>query len=96
MEQIVTIELFGESYRFETDSEPEKAKIVADLLLEEVIKAEKDLAGETPEMAKFAILIIAALNIASRNVDLKSDYSALLKRVSEKASDLIKRIDAGG
>ena len=94
MERIVTIDLFGESYRFETDSNPEKAKKIAELLLEEVMNAEKTAAKKKPEMAKITILIIAALNIATQNFELKAERSDIIKRVSDRSSDLIQMIDA--
>ncbi len=94
MEQILTIDLFGESYRFETDSNTEKAKKVADFFVEEVMKAESMAARKTPEMAKFTILIIAALNIANQNFELKADYSKLIKSTSDRASDLLQMMDA--
>ena len=94
MEQILTIDIFGESYQFETDSNAEKAKKVVDFFVEEVMKAESAAVRKTPDMAKFTILIIAALNIANQNFELKTDYTKLIESVSAKASDLVQMMAA--
>lgn len=93
MERIITIDLFGESYRFETDSNPEKAKKIADFLLEEVTNAENEAAKKMPEVAKITILIIAALNIANQNIELKTEHSDIIKRISDRSSELIEMMD---
>ena len=94
MEQLVTIELFGQPYTFRANSEAVKAKEVADLLMKEVAKVQSVQAKETPGITQVAIVIIAALNIANENMELKQNHSELLQDLSERSLSIIRKLDA--
>ena len=66
MEQILTIELFGQSYKFKTKIDKQDAKQVVDLLVEQVNQTEKQQSAKSPQINKLAIMIIVALNIANK------------------------------
>ncbi|QTA93197.1 cell division protein ZapA [Desulfonema magnum] len=93
MEQLITIEILGQSYTFGTETEVSKAKEVADLLLKEVAKVEIQLSGKSTIITKQTILILAALNIAGENYKLKKKYSELLQDISERSDNLIRLVD---
>ncbi len=92
MNQLVTIELFGQPYTFKTESDITNAKEVADYLVKEVTKVETQHSTQS-SIAKFATLILAALNIANENIEQKKKYSDLLIRISKKSANLIRELD---
>ena len=89
MEQLVTIELFGQPYTFKAEPEITEAKEVAESLVKEVAKVEIQQSGKASDITKLAILISAALNIANENFELKRNYSDLLQELSERSASLI-------
>jgi cell division protein ZapA (FtsZ GTPase activity inhibitor) len=91
--QLVTIELFGRPYTFKTESESDKAQEVADILIKEVAKVQSRHAKETPGITQMAILIIAALNIANENAELKKNRAVLLQDISERSEGLIRKLE---
>jgi len=94
LEEFVTIELFGQPYTFKAESEAKEAKRVAESLVKEVAKVEIQQSGKSFDITKLGILILAALNIANENLELKRNYSDLLKKLSERSADLIRMLDA--
>jgi cell division protein ZapA (FtsZ GTPase activity inhibitor) len=86
LEQLVTIELFGQSYTFKAEEDVSKAEDVANLLVKEVEKVELQLSAKAPTINKQTILILAALNIASENYKLKN----LTQEISERLEKLIR------
>lgn len=93
MEEIVTIELFGQPYTFKADAEVSQAQEVADHLVKEVARVEIQQAGPTSNTSKLTILMLAALNIANENMELKRNYSQILRIISERAMNLIRTLD---
>lgn len=93
MEQLVTIELFGQPYTFKTESDITNAKEVADYLVKEVAKVETQHSSKS-SVTKFATLILAALNIANENIERKKFYSELLANISKQSANLIRALDA--
>ena len=89
MEQLVTIDLFGQSYTFKTDSEVFKAEEVADFLVKEVKKVESQHSIKTLDVTKFTILILAALNIANENFEIKRNDSEFLNVISQRLNRII-------
>jgi len=94
VEQLVTVELFGQPYKFKAQTENAKAQQVADLLVNEVARVQSKQAKETPGINHIAILIIAALNIASENLEIKKNYTELVRDISERSAFLIRQLDA--
>ena len=95
MEQLVTIELFGQPYTFKSDSEFGTAKRIADTLVREVAKIEDQQSIQALNMTKLTVMILAALNIANENHELKMKYSDVLENISERSTKLIRLLDAG-
>ena len=93
MEQLVTIEIFGRPYTFKAESEATKAKEVVDFLKREITKVETQQSDKSPGITKLAILILAALNIANENFDLKINHSDLLGQISKRSERMIQKLD---
>ena len=93
MEEIVTIELFGQTHTFKADSEVTKAKEVADLLVNEVSRIEDQQPNQSSNMSKLTILMLAALNIANEHLELKRDHSKLLHDVTDRTASLIESLE---
>ena len=94
MEQLVTIELFGQPYTFKTESDANKAKEVADYLVKEVTRIETQHSKISSDVTKLTTLILAALNIANENIELKKNHSDLLKNISIRSTNLIRALEA--
>ena len=92
MEQLVTIELFGQPYTFKTESDIADAKEVADYLVKEVTRFETQHSSKSSDN-KFGTLILAALNIANENIELKKKHSDLLIDISKQSANLIRALD---
>jgi cell division protein ZapA (FtsZ GTPase activity inhibitor) len=93
LEQFVTIDLFGQSYTFKTDSEVFKAEEVADFLVKEVKKVESQHSVKTLDVTKFTILILAALNIANENFEIKRNDSEFLNEISQRLNRTIRTLN---
>ncbi len=93
MEQLVTIDLFGQSYTFKTDSEVFKAEEVADFLVKEVKKVESQHSLKTLDVTKFTILMLAALNIANENFEIKRNNPEFSNDVSQRLNRIISTLD---
>ena len=93
MNDIITIELFGEKYSFQADADVSNANEVADLLTKEVASVEEQLSGNRLKMSKLSILALAALNILSDYETLKQDHANLLQKVTKRSASLSKMID---
>ena len=93
MEQIVTIELFGQTHTFKANSEVTKAKEVADLLVREVNRVEERQTNQSSNMSRLTILMLAALNIANEHLELMSHHSKFLHEISDRTANLIRTLD---
>lgn len=93
MEQLLTIEIFGQPYTFQTDSDLTQAKLVADVLVREVRRVERQQKKAGAEINKNTMLVIAALNIATENAELKKEHDKTLNSISHRAEKLIRSLD---
>ncbi|MEA3280867.1 MAG: cell division protein ZapA [Thermodesulfobacteriota bacterium] len=93
MEQLVTIELFGQPYTFKAESEVTEAKDVANSLAKEVERVKRQQTGQSTDFSKLTILIIAALNIANENFELKKNHSNFLQKIFRRSESLIHALD---
>ena len=93
LERIISIELFGEQFKFKADAEDTHAQKAVEYLQAKV----NDVKGETPtgaqDIGKFAHLLLATLNICNDYFDLKDKHDAFLKAVHDRSSELVKKID---
>jgi cell division protein ZapA (FtsZ GTPase activity inhibitor) len=94
LEQLVTIELFGQPYTFKTESDAVNPKEVADYLIKEIDKIEIENLSKSPNVTKFTTLMLAALNIANENIELRNKHLDLLRNISKRSASLIHALDA--
>jgi cell division protein ZapA (FtsZ GTPase activity inhibitor) len=94
LKQLLTIELLGQSYSFEADEDYEKAREIADFLVKEVQRVEARQTSGAGGVNKMAILILAALNIANENLELKRKEARIYRSITTRANDLLQRLDA--
>lgn len=92
-DQFVTIELFGQPYTFKAESEVKEAKEVAEILVKEVDKIQNQQTDQSSTMSNLTILILAALNIANENMELKENHSKFSHKICERSTRLIGRLD---
>jgi len=90
MEQLVSIELFGQPYTFKASGEVSEAQEVADYLTEQVEKAQS--VAESP--SKLDTVILAALNIANDYFRMKRSHADLSRSIDRRCQDLIEHIDS--
>ena len=94
MENLITIELFGQTFTFKTESDMAKARIITGSLVKEVKRIQEQGVGRrSSEMTKLTILILAALNLASENYDLKMNHSEVVSQLADRSKNLLDRID---
>jgi len=94
VEQLITIELFGQPYKFKATPETDNAQEVAEVLVKEVGRIQEQQSQETPGITQVAVLILAALNIVNENMGLKENYSTLQQMVSKRSKMLNRLLDA--
>ena len=93
MEKTITIELFGQPHTFKANSDVTQEKEVADLLVREVTRVENQQSGQSSNISKLAILMLAALNIANEHMELKRNHLKLLHDVAQRTTKLIGTLD---
>ncbi|MCP4691882.1 MAG: cell division protein ZapA [Desulfobacterales bacterium] len=93
MEQLVTINIFGQSYTFKSESDVTSAKEVADYLEQEVARVAAQQNVESTSISNLAVLLMAALNIAGDHVELRRVHAELHNEISKRSSVLIEKLD---
>jgi len=93
VEQLVTIELFGQTYTFKSESETARAQEVVDFLVKEVTKVEEQLKTQTAHISKLAVLLLATLNIVNEYFEWKRTYTILLENITDRSDHLIQLLD---
>jgi cell division protein ZapA (FtsZ GTPase activity inhibitor) len=88
VEQIITIEILGEAFRFKADEGDLSAEEIAQLLTDEVHKVASQFPAHALKTNKLAILVLAALNISKQYVELLNQHSRFLESVSSRANRL--------
>ena len=88
MEQLITIDIFGQRYTFRADESLIDPQRVADFLMEEVRKIETGQAEHIAETNRFVMLLQAALNISSRHLKMTQQLAAVSDRLSLKTERL--------
>ncbi len=90
MDQLITIELFGQAYTFKASGQVLRAKEITNYVAGEVEKVR--VAGEAP--SKLDMVILAALNIANDYFEVRSSRQDLVRVMDQRCKILIEHIDA--
>ena len=78
--QKVNVEIFGDTYPFKTDGDPEELRRLAAVVDERM----KTAAKMTRSLDTRKIAVLAALQMASEYADLKKDYDELVQLLEDK------------
>jgi cell division protein ZapA (FtsZ GTPase activity inhibitor) len=88
LEQLITINIFGQRYTFRAEEGLIDPQSVADFLMEEVRKVETGQDEHIAETNRFVMLLQAALNISSRHLKLQQQLTAVSDRLTLKTERL--------
>lgn len=88
MEEIVSIELMGEIFRFKADDHNLKTKEITEFLAREVQKVESQFPSHAFTTNKLAIIVLASLNISKQYLELADYHSDVLHSVASRTARL--------
>lgn len=93
LEQIITIELLGEHFKFKVEQDSEiDAREVTQQLVREVNHVASRFPSHAQKTNKLAIVVMAALNIAKQNVELNMRHGEFLNSVANRAARMDQMI----
>ena len=93
MEQVIKIELLGETFRFKSEENRKNLKEILSFLTQELHKVEEQFPPHALKTNKSAILVMTALNISKQYVELTNNHTKLLESVASRATRLGEMID---
>lgn len=93
LENYLNIELFGKQHKFKTNLEIQKANEVVGLLTKEVYSVQGQFVDGSSEENQLAVLIVSALNLAKKNIELMNLNSDLRLTIEKRSKELIKILD---
>lgn len=97
MDEIVTIDLFGEEFRFKPDDQVKNPEQIAQYLKKYITDAETMFPNKTiTGKNKLAILLLAAMNLSKDFYELKVQYTELEAQIDTGISSLLRKIDKKG
>lgn len=93
MDQLLTIDVLGQPFTFKTDSRESDARAVADFVAKSVEQVKLQCAQQVTPPDKRAILILAALNIASEYFELKKKHQNILNDINQRSENLLNTLE---
>lgn len=93
MERILTIELFGDQYKFQAEADDANAELIINYLEGKVDEAGEKMAPSRRDINKFAQLLLASLNISTEYFEMKEKYKNILKQMDQRTSEIVAKID---
>jgi S-DNA-T family DNA segregation ATPase FtsK/SpoIIIE len=93
LEKFVTIELFGTLHKLKTEDSEVDAERVVQCLVEEIDAAGNKMPSKPSQANPFNVLLLAALNMASKYVKLETEHRRFSREISERYEALKKKID---
>lgn len=94
LDQVLKIEILGQPFSFKTDSDAADAGAVADYVVKSVEKAKKQCSQKASALDKWAILVLASLNIASDYFELKKEHQSLLNDINQRSTHLLNTLES--
>ena len=88
MEQVVKIELLGETFKFKSEETRSDLKEILSHLVKELRKVESQFPDHALKTNKLAIMVMTALNISKQYVELARSHSDLKNNVSSRVSKI--------
>jgi len=93
LENYLNIELFGKQHKFKTNLEIKRANEVVNLLTKEVYSVQGQFIDGTSGENQIAVLIVSALNLAKKNIELMNLNSELRSVIEKRSKDLMDLLD---
>ena len=93
MDRLLTIDVLGQPLTIKTDSDESEARAVADYVSKSIEQVKSQCANQIPSPDKGAILILAALNIASEYFDLKKYHQQMLDDINQRSVHLLNTLE---
>ncbi len=88
MEQLISIDVFGQTYTFKADAGKTDPKMVAEFLTDAVRKIETGQGSPSAGSGQFILLLQAALNISSEHMQLRQQLTEMSHRIAEQTERL--------
>lgn len=95
MEQVIKIELLGETFKFKSEETRSNLKDILSFLIKEVRKVEDQFPAHALKTNKLAILVMTALNISKQYVELANDHSDFIDNVSSRVAKIDDMVSCG-
>jgi cell division protein ZapA (FtsZ GTPase activity inhibitor) len=93
LDQLIKIHLFGQTFTFRTDFGAQQAETVATMLMDEVERIAGRSGGTTSEMNRLTVMILAALNLANENYELKFSRESGQQGLKQRANRIVSVLD---
>jgi len=93
LDQLLTIEIFGQTFTFKTDTDETSARAVADYVIKSIDQASAEYIKKMQPPDKRSILILAALNIANEYFELKKKHQYMLQEVGQHSANMLSKLD---
>jgi cell division protein ZapA (FtsZ GTPase activity inhibitor) len=85
---IVTIELFGETYKLKADDGVTNAQDIVSYLEKEINRVASEISPNNKGISKIAILLVATMNISNEYFELKQRHANLLNIISTRSKQI--------
>lgn len=92
MDNIISIELFKQVYKFKTDLDPKLTQQAVEILQNAVTRVQGDSPAAAPISERQIILTMAALDLISDQIRLKQQYEELLDQLKSRSDSLIAKL----
>ena len=96
LEQLIRIDVFGQTYTFKADAGKTDPRMVADFLMEAVRKIESGQSSPAAGSNQFILLLQAALNITSEHMQLKQELTEMSQRITKQTERLYSLMENTG
>lgn len=92
MDNIISIELFKQVYKFKTDLDPKLTRQAVEILQNAVAKVQDGSSAPAPLAERQILLTMAALDLISDQIRLKQQYEELLDQLKSRSDSLIAKL----
>ena len=91
---MLKIEILGQPFSFKTDSNASDAGAVADYVVKSVDRAKMQCGHKASAPDKWAILVLASLNIANDYLELQKKHQRLLHDINQRSTRLLNTLES--
>ncbi len=92
MDDHITVNIFGQSFTFQSDTNSGLAQEVSESLVSEVKKVQEAYAGQ-PQVSQLAMVVSVALNFAQENAQLRNAQLQLEEELKERSQRLLQILE---